>query len=241
MAIRVTVWNEFIHEKNDDRTRAVYPEGLHNALKELLSCDDVIVQTATLEQPECGLTEDVLSQTDVMLWWGHMRHELVPDAVAERVVRRVLAGMGFIALHSAHFSKPFRMLMGTSCALRWHEVGERERVFVISPTHPICRGLPPYFELEHEEMYGERFDIPTPDELLLISWFQTGEVFRSGCLWQRGRGKVFYFQPGHETYPTYKENEHVRAVIRNAVRYVAPRGGVGEMQQAIHAPLLEEI
>lgn len=241
MPIQVTVWNEFRHEKTDEAVRAIYPDGLHAVIRDMLVCEDIRVRTATLDDPDCGLTEDVLCDTDVLVWWGHIAHHLVPDEVALRVQRHVLQGMGLVALHSAHDSKPFHLLMGASCSLRWHEVAERERVFVIEPSHPIARGLPPYFEIAHEEMYGERFDIPAPDTLVFLSWFQTGEVFRSGCLWNRGYGKVFYFQPGHETYSTYRDNQYVRAVIRNAVRYVARPEGMDVRLHCPHVPPLEDI
>ena len=219
--IRVTVWNEFYHEKNDPRTAAVYPDGLHMAIKRMLECENVTVRTATLDDPECGLTEEVLADTDVLVWWGHVRHHLVPDEVAKRVQMHVLSGMGLIVLHSGHKSKPFMRLMGTTCSLTWNEVGERERVFVIDPAHPIAKGLPAYFEVKHEEMYGEPFAIPAPDELVFISWFRGGEVMRSGCTFKRGFGKLFYFRPGHETLPTY-HNEQVRRVILNALEYLKP-------------------
>ena len=239
--IRVTVWNEFYHEKTDPRAAAAYPDGLHMALKRMLECEDVTVRTATLDDPECGLTEEVLADTDVLVWWGHVRHKLVPDEVAERVQMHVLSGMGLIVLHSGHKSKPFMRLMGTTCSLTWNEIGERERIFVIDPAHPIAKGLPTYFEVQHEEMYGEHFDVPAPDELVLSAWFQSGQIFRCGCVWRRGYGKVFYFQPGHETYPTYSENEYVRTVIRNAVRYVARPAGLNPRLDCPHVGELERV
>ena len=239
MAIRVTVWNEYAHEKTEERVKAVYPDGIHMALKRLLECDEVTVRTATLDDEECGLTQEVLDNTDVIVWWGHMRHHLVPDEVVERVYKRVMEGMGIICLHSAHNSKIFKKLMGTTCSLRWHEVGEHERIAVIDPAHPICQGLPLHFVIEQEEMYGERFDIPTPDQLLMLGWFATGEVFRSACVWRRGHGTVFYFQPGHETYPNYVENEYIKTVIRNAVRYVAPAQNMQIRTDCIKADPLE--
>jgi trehalose utilization protein len=222
MAVRVTVWNEFFHENTEESVAAIYPGGIHMAIADFLKKDeDIIVRTATLQEPEHGLTEDVLLHTDVLIWWGHARHAEVADEVAGRVVKRVLDGMGLIVLHSGHMSKPFTKLMGTSCSLRWHEEAEKERIFIINPQHPIARGLPPYFEIPHEEMYGERFDIPAPDELVFLSWFQTGEVFRSGCCFTRGYGRIFYFQPGHETFPIYYHPQ-VQKVITNAVRWAAP-------------------
>lgn len=224
-AIRVTVWNEFRHEKLDPQVSKVYPDGIHEAIaRHLRTQADMRVRTATLDEPEHGLTQSTLSDTDVLIWWGHMAHDEVRDEVVERVYRRVLEGMGLIVLHSGHFSKIFRKLMGTTCNLKWREVGERERIWVVEPGHQITTGLKEFFEIEHEEMYGERFDIPAPDELVFISWFKGGEVFRSGCCFYRGSGKIFYFRPGHETYPTYY-NPEVLKVIANATRWVAPSEG----------------
>lgn len=217
--IRVTVWNEFIHEKNDPQVRAIYPNGIHAAIAEFLAVEpDLQVQTATLEQPEHGLSAQVLEDTDVLIWWGHVAHDHVADHIVNRVYERIVSGTGFIALHSAHFSKIFRRLMGRSCALKWREAGELERIWVADPFHPIARGLDESFELKPAEMYGEPFDVPAPDELVLLSWFEGGEVFRSGCCWRRGRGRVFYFRPGHEAYPIYY-NASAQKVILNAVRW----------------------
>lgn len=221
--IRATVWNEFRHEKKNEQVRAIYPEGIHGAIAAFLGAEaDITVRTATLDEPEHGLTKEVLDETDVLLWWGHMAHTEVSDEVVKRVQERVLEGMGFIALHSAHFSKPFKTLMGTHCSLTWREAGERERLWVVAPSHPIAEGLGKYFELPQVEMYGERFDVPEPDQVVFISWFEGGEVFRSGCTWQRGNGRVFYFRPGHETFPIFHD-VNVRRVLVNAVRWAAAR------------------
>lgn len=223
--LRVTVWNEFIDEKEYEDVKAVYADGIHEALAVALREHGFEVGTATLDEPEHGLTEDVLSATDVLLWWGHRAHGDVEDAIVERVHKRVTAGgMGLIVLHSAHYSKIFRKLMGTSCDLKWREIGEMERMWVVSPGHPIVAGLGEYIELEHAEMYGEHFDIPEPDKLIFISWFEGGEVFRSGCCYERGRGKIFYFRPGHESYPIYYKPEIIQ-VLANAVRWAAPNDG----------------
>jgi trehalose utilization protein len=226
-ALRVTVWNEFVHEKSNPKVAAVYPRGIHGAIAEAVAerlGPEAVVRTATLEQPEHGLTEAVLAETDVLIWWGHTAHDLVADEVVDRVQRRVLEGMGLVVLHSGHGSKVFRRLMGTGCMLRWREAGERCRLWVVDPSHPIVDGLGrEYLELEHTEMYGEHFDIPAPDELVFIGWFEGGEVFRSGCTFRRGKGKLFYFEPGHETYPIYHD-ANIRRVIANAVRWAAPAG-----------------
>lgn len=223
-AIRVTVWNEFRHEQTDRKVSSIYPAGIHAAIAQHLRAEGLQVGTATLDQPEHGLTTEVLAQTDVLIWWAHLAHGDVQDEIADRVYQRVLDGMGLIVLHSGHMSKIFRRLMGTSCDLKWREIDERERIWVVEPGHPIAEGLGEYFEIPQAEMYGERFDIPAPDELVFISWFQGGEVFRSGCCYQRGRGRVHYFRPGHETLPIYHQPE-VQRVIANAVRWAAPVKG----------------
>ncbi len=223
--IRVTVWNEFRHEQRNPAVRAVYPNGIHGAIADALKTHaDFSVGTATLDEPEHGLTSEVLAATDVLTWWGHQAHPEVSDEVVARVKARVLDGMGLIVLHSGHFSKIFKVLMGTTCDLKWREADDHERIWVVEPGHPIAAGLGETIEIDREEMYGERFDIPAPDELVFVSWFTGGEVFRSGCCYRRGAGRIFYFRPGHETYPTYHHPD-VQRVIANAVRWAAPVGG----------------
>lgn len=221
--LSVTVWNEYRHERSDEEVADIYPDGIHALIAEQLDGRPGIarVRTATLDEPEHGLSEEVLAATDVLIWWGHMAHEEVRDEVAERVHRRVLGGMGLVLLHSAHTSKVSRRLMGTSCGIKWREVGERARHWIVDPAHPVAEGLGECIELEHAEMYGEHFDIPAPDELVFVGWFEGGEIFRSGCCFHRGRGKIFYFQPGHETYPLY-HNPEVMRVIYNACLWAAP-------------------
>lgn len=236
--IRVTVWNEFVHEREREDVRSVYPEGLHQViaagLRESLG-ESVQVRTATLDEPQHGLPEEVLESTDVLLWWGHAAHDRVADAVVDRVQSRVLDGMGLLVLHSGHGAKIFRRLMGTSCMLRWREAGERERLWVVDPSHPILDGLgTDMIEIEQAEMYGEFFDIPAPDELLMISSFSGGEVFRSGCTFRRGKGKIFYFRPGHELYPIYYHPQ-IRQVIAGGVRWAVP-SGTPYTQEARHCP-----
>jgi trehalose utilization protein len=222
-AIRITVWGENVHEKKSAVVAKIYPEGMHACIADGLSGSEFSVRTATLQQPEHGLTEDVLETTDVLTWWGHAAHGQVDDKVVDRVHKRVLEGMGILVLHSGHYSKIFKRLMGTTCSLKWREAGERERVWVVDPSHPIAAGVGECIELENSEMYGEPFGIPVPDEQVFISWFEGGEVFRSGCCYRRGAGRVFYFSPGHETYPIYRHPQ-VQLVLRNACRWAAPRG-----------------
>ena len=222
--LRVLVWNENVHERENKTVREIYPKGIHGCIADALKsdgADPLNVGTATLDQPEHGLSKEILDQTDVLIWWGHAAHGAVDDAIVDRVIRRIWQGMGFVALHSSHYSKIFKRLMGTSCSLTWREAGEKERVWVCNPAHPIALGIDRYFEIENTEMYGEPFAIPAPDEIVFISWYQGGEVFRSGCTWKRGNGKIFYFAPGHEVYPTYT-NPSVQRVLRNAVHWAAP-------------------
>lgn len=224
--LKVTVWNEYRHEKENPEVAKVYPEGLHQVIAGYLgTLPELEVRTATLDEPEHGLADEVLDDTDVLLWWGHKAHGEVRDDIVEKVRNRVLAGMGLIVLHSGHASKIFQQLMGTRTGtLKWRDDGERERLWVIEHGHPIAEGLGDYFEIPKEEMYGERFEIPAPEELVFISWFEGGEVFRSGACYRRGKGKIFYFRPGHETFPVYYQPE-VQKVIGNAVRWAAPVAG----------------
>jgi len=226
-ALRVTVWNEGRHEKKNATVAEIYPSGMHEAIaSHLRKTSGLEVRTATLDEKEHGLSEDAVKNTDVFVWWGHLAHQDVDDKIVDRVHQRVLAGAGILVLHSGHFSKIFRKLMGTTCNLKWREEkNEREVLWVTRPGHPIVAGIDDHFTLPREEMYGEFFDIPEPETTFLISSFTGGEVFRSGCTWQRGAGKVVYFRPGHETYPTYHDR-NVLKVIENAVRWSAPNEGI---------------
>jgi trehalose utilization protein len=226
--MRVTVWGENVHEQRDPSVAAIYPDGMHETiaagLRERLG-DEAEVRTATLDQPEQGLSAEVLGSTDVLTWWGHAAHEQVSDELVARICARVGGGMGLVALHSAHYSKVFRALMGTTCSLRWRNDGRRELVWTVAPDHPVAEGVPEVFAIPRQEMYGEFFDVPPPETLVFISAFEGGEVFRSGCCYTRGRGRVFYFSPGDQEYPVYHQPE-VRQVLANAVRWARPRGPI---------------
>ena len=217
--IRVTIWNEYKHEQEYENIRKVYPNGIHGCIAEFLQ-DEFSVRTATFEMPEHGLTEEVLKETDVLIFWSHALQDEFLDEVAQRVRRHVLSGMGLIALHSAHYSKIMKLLLGTSMTLKWRH-GDREKLWCIAPTHPIAVGVPQMIELPQEEMYGEFFDIPKPDDVIFTGWFAGGEVFRSGCTFSRGYGKIFYFQPGHEEYPIYYHKD-IQQIIKNAVHFCTP-------------------
>lgn len=223
--LKVTIWNENIHEQKDNAVgayiRSIYPKGIHSYLAQVLAADDLDITPVSLDMPEQGLPDELLNNTDVLLWWGHCAHDKVADALVDKIQKRVLAGMGLIVMHSGHLSKIFRRMMGTVCRLRWREVGEKERLWVVAPSHPIAKGLPETFVIPHQEMYGEPFDIPDDGKIIFMSWFEGGNVFRSGVAFQRDRGKVFYFSPGHETYPVYHD-VNVQKVLANAIRWSAP-------------------
>lgn len=223
MAIRATVWNEYVHERQDEHIGKVYPEGIHGCIAKALREAGIDATTATLDQPEHGLTQAVLDQTQVLLWWGHIAHGQVEDAIVDRVQKRVEEGMGLIVLHSGHASKIFQRMMGMDTSrLKWREDDGQEILWVVDPAHPIAEGLEEKLILPKEEMYGEHFNIPQPDQQVFISWFEGGEVFRSGCCWHRGRGRVFYFQPGHEAYPIYHMPQ-VQRILVNAVKWACPQ------------------
>ena len=224
--IRVVVWNEHMQDATDANVKAVYPDGMNAALKKGITAgnDLFAVTEATQDMPEHGLTEEVLANTDVLIWWAHCGHHLVSDEVVARVIRHVQAGMGFIALHSAHYSKPFTRLLGTTGRLIWRESGDTEVLWNVNPSHPITEGIGDKFILPQEETYGEFFDIPRPDDNIFIGWFSGGEVFRSGVTFTRGLGKIFYFQPGHESNPTFY-NENYLTVVKNAIKWANPGKG----------------
>ncbi len=233
--LSVTIWNEFVHERENAEVARIYPRGIHGTLADALrQRTELAVRTATLDEPDQGLPPAVLDATDVLVWWGHAAHAAVKDDLAARVQERVIAGMGLVVLHSGHESKIFMRLMGTGCHLCWREAGERERVWVVNPGHPIAAGLGDCIEIEHSEMYGEPFGIPTPEELIFISWFEGGKVFRGGATWTRGSGRIFYFSPGHEAYPIYHHPD-IQRVITNGVLWARPQGRPAEVPR--HVPV----
>ena len=241
--INIMIYNEFVHETEDDKVKAVYPDGIHNAIKSFLSKDEAFgtISCATLQDHRETLSKEALDNTDVLVWWGHMMHHKVDDEAAARVTRRVLDGMGFVVLHSGHACKPFKALLGTDTdKLRWREAGEKVRLWNIAKNHPITRGLSETFTIPRDETYGEPFGIPAPDELIFLSWFQGGEVFRSGCTWNRGEGKIFYFQSGHETYPVYYQSE-IQLIISNAIKWACPLERICIIDRGVdNVPALEK-
>lgn len=222
--INVTIYNENYHETENPQVAKIYPEGIHGAIRSLLEGDAEIgsIRIATLPDHAQVLTQQTLDDTDVLIWWGHMKHRDVDDEVVEMCFRRILNGMGMIFLHSAHASKLFKKILGTSGSLRWREAGEKGRLWNIAPNHPITQGIKESFVVPHDETYGELFGIPAPDEQIFITWWQGGEVFRSGCTWTRGHGKIFYLQNGHETFPVYYQPE-IQTVLHNAVKWACPQ------------------
>ncbi len=235
--IRVTAWNEFRHERSNEYVKSIYPDGIHGLIKQFLETkDDIEVTLAALDDPDNGLPDEVLNNTDVLIWWGHMAHHEVPDALVERIRHRVYTkGMGLIVLHSGHHSKVFRAVVGTNGNLSWGR-DQKEVVWNLLPSHPIAAGIPDHFVLETEELYCEPFYVPQPDALVFGSWFEDGFIFRSGLCYLRGAGKVFYFQPGHESCPSY-HNEYVQKIITNAVYWAKPACFGYEIPEG--APMME--
>lgn len=219
--IKVTVWNEYIHEREIPEIAKVYPEGIHGQIASFLKeQNDLDVRCTTLQDSEQGLSEEILADTDVLIYWAHCAHDKVSDETAERVVAHIQNGMGFIGLHSAHFCKILKKILGTSMTLSWKD-DDSEKLFVTCPSHPIAAGVSEMIELPNEELYGEYFDIPKPDDVVFTGWFKSGAVFRSGITYTRGNGKIFYFQPGHEAYPIYYNSE-IQKIITNAVYWAKP-------------------
>ena len=236
--LRVTIWNEYLHEVGESdaakKIREFYPDGIHNAIKKNIAADDLEITAVSLDMPDQGLPEELLNNTDVLVWWGHCAHGRVEDALVDRIQQRILHGMGLIVLHSGHFSKIFKRMMGTECSLRWREMSEKERIWTVAPSHPIAAGVPETFVLPHTEMYGEPFNIPDDGKIIFMSWYEGGNVFRSGVAFRRDAGKIFYFSPGHETFPIYNDENVVR-IIGNAVRWAAPESGILP-ERVMHQP-----
>lgn len=220
--INLTIWNEYRQDKNVESIRKVYPDGIHTALKNGLESPDLNIRTTVLDDPQQGLSDEILDSTDVLIWWAHAAHHELTDENVRRVVEKVHSGMGLIVLHSGHYSKIFQAVCGSSCSLKWRESGEKERLWCIQPFHPIARGVPETFVVPQTEMYGERFDIPEDARIIYMSWYEGGEVFRSGVTMERGYGKIFYFSPGHESFPIYYQPE-ILQIISNAIRWAAPQ------------------
>lgn len=232
--IRVTVWNEYVHEREYDGIAKIYPKGIHGCIADFLGKqDDIKVTCATLDMENQGLSEELLKNTDVLIWWSHARQDEITDENVRFIRENVLSGMGFIGLHSAHFSKPMKALLGTSMTLKWRN-DDSEKLWCTAPYHPIAQGIPECIEIPDEEMYGEFFDIPKPDDVVFTGWFKGGEVFRSGCTFTRGMGKIFYFQPGHEAYPVYHIPE-IQQIITNAVRWATPQTRLSEPLSCINS------
>ncbi|MCL2816505.1 MAG: ThuA domain-containing protein [Oscillospiraceae bacterium] len=226
--IKVTVWSESLPESQPHAVKS-YPNDINTAIAEFLKNDPALdVTVSSLSMDECGLSQNLIDNTDVLVWWSHLYHSQLTDEAAERIVTAILQrGMGFLVLHSGLFGKPATMLLGKcSTGGKYRECGERTRVWLTNRAHPIVEGLEEdWFDITYDEMYGEPFNIPTPDDLIFMSWFQGGEVLRSGAVWNRGAGRIFYFQPGHEEFPVYSENKSVQKIITNAVKWLKPTRG----------------
>lgn len=274
--LRVLVWDE----QQPQQKQAYGDKFLGETIAaHLAGKPGITVKTTNLDSPEQGLEAATLDATDVVVWWGHVKNGALTDLHAERLVARVRDGkLALIALHSAHWSKPFVRLMqdrAKSDALaqvpsnerataKWEYLNETilykapqrsdpftpslahaggvwrltlplcvfpayrpdgapSHVTTLLPRHPIAAGLPAKWDVAQTEMYDEPFHVPPPDAVIFEERWDQGEHFRSGCVWQVGKGRVFYFRPGHETYPVYQQAEPLR-VIENAVRWLGAGG-----------------
>lgn len=217
----VVVWSEGTAPKE------VYPNDINGAiaegLKELKGWEVVV---ANLSDPNQGLPDELLNRADVLIWWGHQRHDQVKDPLVSKIVKRVKEdGMGFISLHSSHFAKPNKALMGTACSWGAY-VGDSTtlKVTVKDPGHPIAKGVKE-FTIVHNERYSDPYAVPTPQSVVFegIATLKDGKVDPSqqGFTWQIGKGKMFYFQPGHETNPVFYD-ANVGRIMINAVQWAAP-------------------
>lgn len=276
--LKVLVWDE-----RQPAQKQAYREGLGaRVARHLRGCEGVEVTEALLDDPGQGLAS--LDAMDVVVWWGHVRHAEIETATALRVVERIRSGrLGLVALHSAHWSRPFveamaavareralaaltpgeraravvtesellprpfmapsyqerrspsvlykrpptgpvevRLVRPNCCFPAYRGDGRPSEVWVKLPRHPIARGLPATFTIPQTEMYDEPFHVPDPDEVVLEEHWAAGEWFRSGSAWRLGAGRVFYFRPGHETYPVF-ENAWALKVVENAVRWAGRR------------------
>lgn len=271
--VRVVVWDE-----RQPSQKEAYENFLGNAIADFLRGEDgLAVQSVTIDDPEQGISQAVLDNCDVLIWWGHKRQsEILPEA-GKRIVERISSGkLHLIALHSAHWSTPFVEAMneitrrrtvatGTAksdityvpppkqytvprydtrltpftiarkfpdgrqnlevhlpycCFPAYRNDGKPSHVKILQKGHPITKGIPHEFQISRTEMYDEPFHVPEPDDVILEERWATGEWFRSGMLWRLGKGIVFYFRPGHETFPVYKEQFPLK-ILSNAVRWAA--------------------
>ena len=225
--LRVTVWSEVIDPVLEPRAVTYYPDDINVYLAEFLSIEhDFEVRTANLRQKENGLSQEILNDTDVLVWWSHLYDDQVSDETAQRVAETVLNGMGILFLHASLGSKPAKILLGTNSNTgKYREIGEKEKIWVVDRSHPVVDGMEKeYIEIPASEMYGEPYGIPTPDDIVFISWFEGGEVLRSGVDWKKGAGKVFFFAPGHEEFPVYYHSE-IQKAVKNIVRWLKPVKG----------------
>jgi trehalose utilization protein len=236
--INVLVWDE---QQDVQVKSGAYKNFLGNAVAEFLSkTDGLQVVSANINEPDQGLADDRIAAADVVVWWGHVRHKDVNDSKVESIVAKVKAGKaGFVALHSAHYSKPFKNLMGTNCGFKKVDANKNEgfvqHLRVVSPMHPIAKGVKD-FDIPKTEIYGEPFEVPMPDAIVLYGHWDTGDSFPDVCCWTVGGkgvssaaakaanpgGRVVYFRPGHETFPIFHQPE-VQRVVTNCVLWAAPK------------------
>jgi trehalose utilization protein len=216
----VVVWSEGTAPKS------VYPNDINGAVAEgLKDLSGWEVVKAGLSDPDQGLPDKLLQRADVLIWWGHQKHGDVKDELVDKIVKRVKEdGMGFIALHSSHFAKPNKKLMGTACSWKAYVLDSTTlKITVKSPDHPIAKGIKD-FTIDHSERYSDPYAVPTPKAVVFegtASLKKGGtDTSQIGLTWEIGKGKVFYFQAGHETNPVFMD-PNVRQIMSNAVQWAA--------------------
>lgn len=217
-SVNALVWSEGTEPED------VYPRGVRGPIADYLSEEtDIEARTRSIEDEDQGVSGDDLEWADVILWWGHLRHDDVTDETVDRIEEHVREnGVGFVSLHSAHYARPYKRLIGMSGDLGGHRLtdDESEYVEVCAPDHPIAEGVDD-FTLPEVEMFGEPYDIPEPETVVLHSEYSEGdEEFRSGVTFEFGEGRGFYLRPGHEEFEIYLD-DNIQRIVTNATRWAA--------------------
>ena len=266
--LKVLVWDE-----QQEAQKKAYENFLGNHIAEHLKKQPgLALRSVSINESQQGLSDENLEWAEAILWWGHVRHKDVDDAAVGKVIARLKAGKcGLVAIHSAHWSKPFKAAMWErhqqdvlsripaadrgsvilktlpkeggadvartemrdgkieitlvvpNCGLgSWRADGAPSHVEVKAPDHPIAKGVPARFDVKQTEMYNEPFTVPAPDTVVFAESWDKGEKFRAGCCWKVGEGRVFYFRPGHETYPVFHQPETLQ-IAHNAALWVGKR------------------
>jgi trehalose utilization protein len=216
--VRVLLWSE------QTEPRDVYPTGISGALADHLNQHkEFEAKTAKLDDPDAGVGEAALAETDVLVWFGHKKHGAVPDDAVERVVKHIRErGMGFVGLHSTHFAKPLKKALNdTGAWSSYKNFGQPEQMWVVLPKHPIAKGLKD-FTIPKEEIYTEPFEVPEPEAVIVEGTWPSGHRNRECMVWTLDKGRFVYIRAGHEDYPIYFMPE-MQTLVRNGVLWAAKK------------------